>query len=59
MRQLPEEEKVEIKKNINEFKAEQKKFEQTVTCYDETSNDIIVLAKKMCLIMMQMTDFTR
>lgn len=59
MRQLPEEEKVEIKKNINEFKVEQKKFEQTVTCYDETSNDIIVLAKKMCLIMMQMTDFTR
>ncbi|KAH9362962.1 hypothetical protein HPB48_014256 [Haemaphysalis longicornis] len=29
------------------------------TRWDDTGNDIIVLAKQMCMIMMEMTDFTR
>jgi catenin alpha len=34
-------------------------LDREVGKWDESSNDIIVLAKKMCMIMMQMTDFTR
>ena len=30
-----------------------------VSKWDDNGNDIIVLAKHMCLIMMEMTDFTR
>jgi catenin alpha len=59
MRHLPEEEKEKIQAEIQEFKTEKIQFDRQVDCYDDHSNDIIVLAKKMCLIMMQMTDFTR
>jgi catenin alpha len=59
MRHLPEEEKEKIQAEISEFKEQKTKFDRQVDCYDDHSNDIIVLAKKMCLIMMQMTDFTR
>lgn len=30
-----------------------------VVKWDDSTNEIIVLAKKMCIIMMEMTDFTR
>lgn len=33
--------------------------EQAVSKWDDSGNDIIVLAKQMCMIMMEMTDFTR
>merc|ERR1711976_403387 len=59
MRHLPEEEKAKIQQEYQEFKNEKIVFDRQVDCYDDHSNDIIVLAKKMCLIMMQMTDFTR
>ena len=59
MRHLPDEDKAKIQQEIQEFKTEKMKFDRQVDCYDDHSNDIIVLAKKMCLIMMQMTDFTR
>lgn len=58
-RHLPEDEKEKIQNEIKEFKEEKTQFDRQVDCYDDHSNDIIVLAKKMCLIMMQMTDFTR
>ncbi|VDN04317.1 unnamed protein product [Thelazia callipaeda] len=59
MRQLPEEEKRKIQEQIDVFKITQNKFEREVAKWDETGNDIIVLAKHMCMIMMNMTDFTR
>lgn len=80
MRQLPEESKREIQKQIDVFKVHlgcfnlnlcswlmnnfifqitQRKFEYEVGKWDETGNDIIAIAKKMCQIMMNMTDFTK
>merc|ERR1719249_598153 len=34
-------------------------FDQEVSKWDDQGNDIIVLAKHMCMIMMEMIDFTR
>jgi catenin alpha len=59
MRQLPEEAKQKIQEQIDVFKVAQTKFEREVAKWDETGNDIVVLAKYMCMIMMEMTDFTR
>lgn len=41
------------------FQITQTKFEREVAKWDESGNDIIVLAKHMSNIMMNMTDFTR
>ena len=35
------------------------RLEREVSKWDDSANDIIVLAKQMCMIMMEMTDFTR
>ncbi|VDP04925.1 unnamed protein product [Soboliphyme baturini] len=51
MRQLPEEDKRKIQEQIDVFKV--------VAKWDESGNDIIALAKYMCMIMLDMTDFTR
>ncbi|XP_039272069.2 catenin alpha-2-like [Styela clava] len=59
MRELPEEEKLKIKEQVQEFVKEKQLLDIEVSKWDESSNDIIVLAKQMCMIMMQMTDFTR
>lgn len=59
MRRLPEEEKKKIQAQIDIFKVTQTRFEREVAKWDETGNDIIVLANHMCKIMMNMTDFTR
>ncbi|CEF65209.1 Catenin alpha-2 [Strongyloides ratti] len=59
MRHLPEEDKKKIQEQIDVFKLAQRKFEHEVGKWDETGNDIIALAKHMCMIMMNMTDFTR
>ena len=74
MKKLPEEEKVKIQAQVEEFRTEQMKFDREVinvkeiivTCFDikvskwdDNGNDVIVLAKHMCMIMMEMTDFTR
>uniref|UniRef100_A0A0N5AZ37 Catenin alpha n=1 Tax=Syphacia muris TaxID=451379 RepID=A0A0N5AZ37_9BILA len=59
MRQLPVEDKRKIQEQIDVFKITQNRFEREVAKWDETGNDIIVLAKYMCEIMMNMTDFTR
>ncbi|KAF5397284.1 hypothetical protein PHET_09921, partial [Paragonimus heterotremus] len=41
------------------FLEEKKRFMREVVKWDDSANEIIVLAKKMCVIMMEMTDFTR
>ena len=59
MRRLPEEEKTKIKEQVQEFEKEKQLLDIEVSKWDESSNDIIVIAKQMCMIMMGMTDFTR
>ena len=44
---------------VEEFKVERRKFDYEVAKWDDSANDIVVLAKQMCMIMMEMTDFTR
>ena len=38
---------------------EKEKLDREVAKWDDSGNDIIVMAKQMCMIMMEMTDFTR
>merc|ERR1711983_332882 len=59
MKKMPEEEKVKIQAQVEEFRTEQMKFDREVSKWDDNGNDVIVLAKHMCMIMMEMTDFTR
>ena len=59
MEKLPEEEKVKIAEQVETFKAEKQKFDLEVSKWDDNGNDVIVIAKAMCMIMMEMTDFTR
>ncbi|CAL4059810.1 unnamed protein product [Meganyctiphanes norvegica] len=59
MRNLSEEDKDKIAQQVENFRLEKLKFDQEVAKWDDTGNDIIVLAKHMCMIMMEMTDFTR
>ena len=59
MKILPEEDKIKIAEQVAEFKTERQKFDREVSKWDDNGNDVIVLAKHMCLIMMEMTDFTR
>merc|ERR1712141_101205 len=40
-------------------RTEKRLFDQEVSKWDDNGNDVIVLAKHMCMIMMEMTDFTR
>ena len=56
---LPEEEKEKIAVAVEIFRNEKNNFDREVGKWDDTGNDIIVMAKSMCLIMMEMTDFTR
>ena len=59
MRALPEEEKAKIAKLNEGLRMEKNRLVTEVSKWDDQSNDIIVLAKKMCMIMMDMSDFTR
>jgi len=59
MRHLPEEHRREIQMKVEGFMIIKRKFEYEVGRWDENGNDIIALAKQMCLIMMNMTDFTK
>lgn len=58
LEKLPEEEKKKIVQQVESFRNEKQKFDREVTKWDDSGNDIIVLAKHMCVIMMEMTDFT-
>nr|XP_056705322.1 catenin alpha-3 [Euleptes europaea] len=59
MTQLLEAEKEMIAEQVADFKKVKSKLDAEIEIWDDTSNDIIVLAKRMCVIMMEMTDFTR
>lgn len=59
MRQLPAEEREQIQMQVQEFLADKMKLDREVAKWDDSGNDIIVMAKQMCMIMMEMTDFTR
>jgi len=59
MKKLPEEERLKIAQQVEVFKTEKLKFDKEVSKWDDNGNDVIVLAKHMCMIMMEMTDFTR
>uniref|UniRef100_A0A7M4EEM4 Catenin alpha 3 n=1 Tax=Crocodylus porosus TaxID=8502 RepID=A0A7M4EEM4_CROPO len=59
MTQLPEAEKEKIAEQLADLKKVKSKLDAEIEIWDDTSNDIIVLAKRMCVIMMEMTDFTR
>ncbi|XP_076345758.1 catenin alpha-like isoform X2 [Tachypleus tridentatus] len=58
-RHLPQEEKEKIAFQVETFKNEKSKFDMEIAKWDDSSNDIVVLAKQMCMIMMEMIDFTR
>ncbi|XP_077992996.1 catenin alpha-2-like isoform X2 [Glandiceps talaboti] len=58
--QFTEAEKEQINQQVAEFELEKERLEkQVIYQWDDTGNDIIILAKQMCMIMMEMTDFTR
>lgn len=59
MRALPEEERIKIQQQVQVFRVEKAKLDRELAKWDESGNDIIILAKQMCMIMMEMTDFTR
>ncbi|CAH1783654.1 unnamed protein product [Owenia fusiformis] len=59
MRELPEEQQIKIRAEVADFLEERRRFDKEVLKWDSTGNDIIVIAKQMCMIMMEMTDFTR
>ena len=59
MKIMPEEDKIKIAEQVAEFKTERQKFDREVSKWDDNGNDVIVIAKHMCMIMMEMTDFTR
>jgi catenin alpha len=56
---LTDEQREQIEKQLEKFKEEKRNFEREVLKWDDKGNDIIVLAKQMCVIIMEMTDFTR
>lgn len=59
MAHLPAEEKEVIQQHVQEFRTAKRELDQEIRKWDDSGNDIIVLAKQMCMIMMEMTDFTR
>lgn len=59
MRKMTEEDKLKIAQQVELFRKEKMTFDSEVAKWDDTGNDIIFLAKHMCMIMMEMTDFTR
>ena len=44
---------------VQELLSEKRRLDQEIAKWDESGNDIVVIAKQMCMIMMEMTDFTR
>lgn len=59
MRKMTEEDKQKIAQQVELFRKEKMTFDSEVAKWDDNGNDIIFLAKHMCMIMMEMTDFTR
>ncbi|XP_063372113.1 catenin alpha [Cydia amplana] len=59
MRKMTEEDKRKILQQVELFRREKMTFDNEVGKWDDAGNDIITLAKHMCMIMLEMTDFTR
>ena len=59
MKALPEAKRIKIVEQVEEFRSERVMFDREVSKLDDRGNDVIVLAKHMGMIMMEMTDFTR
>merc|ERR1712001_288540 len=59
MKKMPEQDRAKIQEQVEVFRVEKRKFDIEVSKWDDNGNDIIVMAKHMCMIMMEMTDFTR
>ena len=59
MKKMPEPDRAKIAEQVEVFRTEKRLFDQEVSKWDDNGNDVIVLAKHMCMIMMEMTDFTR
>lgn len=58
-RLISAEEKQKIADQVEKFRTEKSRFDREVAKWDEKGNDIIVIAKKMCYVMIDMTEFTR
>ncbi|MBV96678.1 Catenin alpha-1, partial [Eschrichtius robustus] len=56
---LPQEQKAKIAEQVASFQEAKSKLDAEVSKWDDSGNGIIVLAKQVCMIMMEMTDFTR
>merc|ERR1719354_508650 len=56
---MNEEQKKEFEVTQQELRQEREVADQELGKWDETSNDIIVLARQMCAVMLDMTNFTR
>ncbi|KAI6661776.1 alpha-catenin [Oopsacas minuta] len=56
---LPPPEKHRLESARQEFHIHQVKLESAVSKWDETENDVIFLAKDMCVMMMDISDFTK
>lgn len=56
---ISDEDKQKIAMYVENFRTEKNRFDQEVGKWDDNGNEIIAMAKKMCKIMMDMTDFTR
>lgn len=56
---ISDEDKQKIAIYVENFRTEKNRFDQEVAKWDDNGNEIIAMAKKMCKIMMDMTDFTR
>lgn len=59
MKSLPAEEKAKIAKLNQGLNIEKNRLVTEVNKWDDESNEIISLSKKMCMLMMDMSDFTR
>merc|ERR1719414_2565675 len=59
MKKMPEPDRARIAEQVEVFRTDKRLFDQEVSKWDDNGNDVIVLAKHMCMIMMEMTDFTR
>lgn len=44
---------------VQEFLVDKMKLDREVVKWDDSGNDIIVMVKQMCMIMMEMIDFIR
>ncbi|XP_011409567.2 PREDICTED: catenin alpha-2-like [Amphimedon queenslandica] len=59
MAQLPAHERARIAEAQQKLDVVKNKLESEVNKWDDSSNDIVLLAKEMCWMMMDMSDFTR